>query len=335
MSEPICELPIDYVFGDQERESIYRFLASIPINPYRHYEAFCQRVAELSQGETFAPDFVEFMRETRHRDHRAQPFVFMRNAPIDKIQPIFDFVDPVQSKHFLKRSFVAEGFLALFATLDGTHPISYLNVNDGDVFQDIYPKESMKNSQSQKALGEIHFHKDLANHFVRPDFVNILAMRSHEKNETLTTFVRNVDIFEGLDASTLETLERKAFHTPFDDLTVSAKNVELGEAEKHAVIIDSGDIRFFENRTIGLDEEASVALQKLVTLLHARKRRVLLQPGDFVAIQNNWSLHGKELGQIAEPELLPTRWMIKTVNVFDPASCRAHLMPGSSYLVNG
>lgn len=70
---------------------------------------------------------------------------------------------PVRSKYELKTTFVAEAMLALFAQLANTPAIGY--VNDGDVFQDIYPKESMATSQSQKALKEIHFHKDLANHF--------------------------------------------------------------------------------------------------------------------------------------------------------------------------
>jgi L-asparagine oxygenase len=73
--------------------------------------------------------------------------------------------------------------------------VGYVNVNDGDVFQDIYPKESMASSQSQKALKEIHFHKDLANHFVRPDQVYMVGMRSHRRNAVYTSFVRNSDIW--------------------------------------------------------------------------------------------------------------------------------------------
>jgi len=54
-----------------------------------------------------------------------------------------------------KRTFVAEGFLLLYAKLMSQEPIGYINVNDGDVFQDIHPMESLSESQSQKALKNI------------------------------------------------------------------------------------------------------------------------------------------------------------------------------------
>lgn len=76
-------------------------------------------------------------------------------------------------------------------------PIGYTNVNDGDIFQDIHPKRDLVNSQSQKALKPIFFHKDLANHFVRPDWVNILGLRASTENEVYTSFARNKDVYSG------------------------------------------------------------------------------------------------------------------------------------------
>jgi len=42
----------------------------------------------------------------------------------------------VQEKYEKKKTFVAECFLQVYAELSAQHPISYMNVNDGDVFQD-------------------------------------------------------------------------------------------------------------------------------------------------------------------------------------------------------
>lgn len=92
--------------------------------------------------------------------------------------------------------------------------IGYINVNDGDVFQDIYPMKSLSETQSQKALVALGFHKDLANHFVRPDFVNMLSMRAYEGNQIFTTFVKNIDLIQKLDPSDLDLMRQELFYTP-------------------------------------------------------------------------------------------------------------------------
>lgn len=120
--------------------------------------------------------------------------------------------------------------LEVFAQLAGTPGIAYVNVNDGDVFQDIYPKASMSASQSQKAPKEIHVHKDLTNHIVRPDQVYMVGMRSHPQNEVYTSFVRNIDIWDRFTAEGLDLLRRPLFHTPVDELSTVGTR-ELGEAD--------------------------------------------------------------------------------------------------------
>jgi hypothetical protein len=202
------------------------------------------------------------------------------------------------------------------------------------VFQDIYPKQSMAASQSQKALKEIHFHKDLANHFVRPDQVYMVGMRSHRENEVYTSFVRNIDIWPRFGEDELEVLRSPAFYTPFDDLSVVGSR-ELGEADKHPVLGPIGDLRYFENRTHGLSSAAEQALVKLDEALHALKQRVFIEPGDFVITYNNFTIHAKEVVKVADEEKLRTRWIIKTVNVDSIAPHLAHLVPGTDYLIDG
>jgi hypothetical protein len=58
--------------------------------------------------------------------------------------------------------------------------------------------QKITDTQSQKALNTIYFHKDLANHFVRLDWVNILRLRASTFNEILTSFMRNKDLLEAL-----------------------------------------------------------------------------------------------------------------------------------------
>ena len=72
--------------------------------------------------------------------------------------------------------------------------------------------------QNTNKIGHIYFHKDLASHYVRPDFVNMVAVRSNPENEIATTFVKNIDVIDRLSFSEIELLRETRFHTPFDDL---------------------------------------------------------------------------------------------------------------------
>ena len=329
------ELPVDFSFTATERDALVKRMQGICINPYKSYSAFRHELRMLVANDQNLVRLRDFMESRRRGSAYEKPFVFLENCPIDSALPEFSNDNPVAEKHQKKKTFVAEAFLQLYAEVAGEHPISYLNVNDGDVFQDIFPKEDLKATQSQKSLGPIYFHKDLANHYVRPDLVNILGLRSTEENEIFTTFVSNHDILNALSNSTLETLRCPWFYTPYDDLTVMTGNVNLGRASDHAVVTRDVDFRFFENRTEGLNDAARQAVTEVKAALHAKKRRVLMRPGDFVSISNNLSLHGKEIGRIRNEPAQRLRWSIKTVNVYSIAPHLPHVVPGSDYLING
>lgn len=321
--------------GDQERDNLFEALSSLKANPYRHYEGFCAQVRRVA-GATATPSALhDYISRRRTVSQAAEPIGIIKNVPIDHELPIFDFDEPVISKYTRKKTFVAEGFLALYAEIAGTPAISYLNVNDGDVFQDIYPKRSLLASQSQKAVGPIYFHKDLANHYVRPDYVYMIGMRSGGDNEVLTTFVNNHDVIERLDEGALVVAQQRRFRTPFDDLSVHGGNVPLGAADEHPLIASGWDLRIFENRTVGLDEEAKKVLEEVVSILHQVKRGIDIQPGDFVITCNNYCVHSKEIIRLASREQLQVRWLIKTVNVDSRAPHSSHFVDGVPYLVNG
>lgn len=324
----------EFVFTDAERDELETKLAGATVSPYRNYVAFNNQVTELIRGGAVPKRFSDYVATLAGRDRSTRPVVVIKNGPHDRDVPVFDFEDPVKSKYELKTTFVSEAMLAMFAQLAGTPAIGYVNVNDGDVFQDIYPKESMAGTQSQKALKEIHFHKDLANHFVRPDQVYMVGMRSHHANEVYTSFVRNIDIWPHFTAEELDVLRSNSFYTPFDDLTIVGTK-QLGDADKHPVLGPIGDLRYFENRTRGLTPSAEEVLVKLDTALHDLKQRVFIEPGDFVITYNNFTIHAKEVVNVADEAALRTRWIIKTVNVDAIAPHLSRLVPGTDYLIDG
>lgn len=338
MNKVICELEPNYTLKNEQKEQLEKYFFSLTADPYKQYEAFNYQVSKLleklKKSEMFNDLFDTFVKykEGSSIEH---PFLFIKNMPYDTNVPIFDNDRPVYSKYELKQTFISEACLALISHLTSTHAIGYINVNKGDVFQDIYPSKQLQNTQSQKAYRSINFHKDLANHFVRPDYVNMLSIRSSLDNSICTTFVKNIDVYNELNEEEISILRKPIFYTPFDDLTVLDGNYDVGEADKHPILSGDYDIRFFENRTVGLDTHSEAIVQKLINIMHKVKNRVQMLPGDFIAVANNYSVHGKEIIELNNPDAAWERWMMKTVNVDDISSHSKHLVNGTNYLIQG
>lgn len=339
VSSDVPVISIDYEFDITTRQALAAALAEPKLNPYTGYEAFLGAVRELIAAGRVPESFVSFCRRARERNLVQHPFLFLKGCPIDEELPVFDFDEPVKSKYERKKTFVGESFLVLFANLMGMPAIGYKNVNGGDIVHDIYPQKSLYETQSQKTLKQIGFHKDLANHFVRPDFVNILSMRSCADNEIFTTFVRNQDVIDYVGKDVAAVLREPKFYTPYDDLSVHGDvNQELGRAKMHPVLQGEADLVYFENRTIAESAEGQAAIAKVNAALHKLKARVLMCPGDFVSCANNSSLHGKDVGVIRDAYQQKIRWSIKTVNVGSLEPHRRHFqhyVAGSYAIVDG
>jgi len=329
------QLEVNFTFTDAERQAITEHLLGLKVNPYKFYPAFKSQARHAIGDLPKFARFLEFMEHQRSISSYDYPFVFIENCPTDPELPDFGNDNPVQEKYDKKKTFVAECFLQIYAELSAQHPISYINVNDGDVFQDIFTKESLRYTQSQKSGGTIYFHKDFPNHFVRPDFVNILSLRSHRDNEIYNTFVSNKDILNNLSTETRNKLRQCEFYTPYDDITVSTSNIALGRAPDHAILSGVHHMRFFETRTIGLNPAAQAAVDELLIVAHRYKKVRQMNPNDFVAICNNLSLHGREIHHINNRVESNRRWSLKTVNVQCAAPHLKHFIDGTDYLVNG
>lgn len=325
----------DFVFSNDERESLIRAFNTVPSNPYSAYESFMDDIRALIRDSRVPHRFVEFCAETKARDLEREPIVVIGNCPIDETLPVFDAEDPVRSKYQLKKTFVAEGFLALYALLTGTVPIAHKSVNGGDFFHDIYPKKSMYDSQSQKTLETLRFHRDFTNHFVTPDFVVTLTLRDTPENEVYSTFAINRQVIEKLPGAVRQVLMQEQFYTPYDDVSTKETGINLGRAKNHAIITGDAEIKVFEGRTVGLTDEAQAALDVLIRELHANKITHIGKPGDCVSFANNYVIHGREVRQLRDIESLKRRWLMKTHNVYSLHEFEQYFLPERYGVVNG
>lgn len=335
LQEAVRSPVFDYEFSDEERNKLMARLLNISSNPYTQHAEFMQEIEEIAQSDSLSAAFCVFSRMVKERDKGGHPFTFVRNAPIDLEMPDFDWSDPVRSKRRLKRTFVCEGFLALFARLQDRPVIGHLSVNDGDFYHDILPKQDMAETQSQKGEKTLYFHKDFTNHFARPDCVYTLTLRNSDKNEVVSTYVSNAEIIGALDRDTLEVLRQPVFGTPYDDVSQVQRYIDLGEAPDHAILENEMELRVFENRTIGRTPAAERALRKLLSAMHALKIGIHQRPGDFVAIENDFCLHGKEVRQVNAPDELRRRWLIKSHNVTSLDRLGRYFLQDRPSVING
>lgn len=331
------QIEVDYVFANKERDALKSNLLQIKENPYTSYAEFEDRIDRIAEGGVVSDDFQALCEHKRVADVYDDPYVLLKNCPVDDNLPVLDYDSPVVDKRNRKTTYVAEGFLLLYAKLMRQEPIGYINVNDGDVFQDIHPMRRLAQSQSQKALETIHFHKDLANHFVRPDWVNILGLRASPENEIYTSFVKNKELLDTLPDETKDVLRSEEFYTPYDDLTLASENKKLGRAPNHRILggATDYDFRFFENRTIGLTDRARGAVAEVVAALHRLKRPLLILQGDFIGSANNECIHNKEVVRIGDPDAQHNRWLMKTVNVKRLDMHHQHIIQGRDRIING
>lgn len=306
-----------HTFSTNEQKQLLKIL-DVRINPYSEYQSFLEQIKFIIARKDIPEFFLDVCNQVRGLDLNDSPAIILRNCPIDQVLPVFDRKDPVNSKYKLKKTFIAEAFLTLYAELTGSCAVGYKTINGGDVFHDIYPKEGLLDSQSQKSIITLGFHNDLPNHRVRPDWVNILCLRNSFFNRVSTTMIRNKDIVNGLSKEVLDVLEQPIFYTPHEVVSVHGGRSEEG-VENKAIYNQFGDVPlcYFETRTSSNEIDGQRAIQELDRVLHKVKRPVFLESGDFVSIANNQRLHAREVLHLGDMEGHYKRWLCKTFNVND------------------
>lgn len=305
----------------------------MPATAYTDYVRFLAAVRDLAGSPRVPARFSDFCAASAERDMAETPILMVGNCPIDPVLPVFDPDDPVRSKYERKTTFIAEGFLGLYAVLTRTEIIAHKSVNGGDFFHDIYPKASMYSSQSQKTLETLRFHRDFTNHFVSPDYVVTLTLRNAPN--VYSTFVKNKAAIAALPADLGRTLREPIFFTPIDEVSTRETGIEFAPPAPHPAISGDSEIKVFEGRTVGQTPEAQEALKVLLATLHATKLSWVTQPGDSVAFSNMHIVHGRELHGPIDLEALRRRWLIKTHNVSSLHEFERHFISDRYGVVNG
>lgn len=306
-------LESDFRFDDGESTRLRTILLGVVSNPYRRYAGFRKEIQALVADSRIPARFADFCAVVARRDMVRRPVIVVENCPLDLELPVFGSEDPVADKYRMKRTSVAEGFLALYSELTGVHPIGHATVNNGDFFHDVYPKRSMFDTQSQKGLGTLRFHRDFTNHPASPQQVSQLMLRDAPGNRVLSAFATVATALRELDPTQRRALSQPRFTTPVDHI-LTAGGDDTAE-DHHAVIAQDGTPHVLEGRTRGVDEEAHSALGAFLAALHRNQVTRESRPGDLLTFSNDHVMHGRLVQELANPASMRTRWLIKTHNV--------------------
>lgn len=328
-------MPVSYKFNEKDREYLVDRLLSVKSNPFIDYYEFYNDVCELVRKYSLPETFLKFCSEKITSSDAENALLYLKNCPVDIKLPKFGWENPVEDKRRLKKTFVSEGFLAILAVIFDTPGIAHMSANDGDFFHDIRPKKQMAETQSQKALKNLNFHKDFVGHYARPEHVYNITLRGDLVNETYSTFTFDSEIISALPNEIKEILNEALFHTPFDDISTKGSDMELGDLPVHPLIENGDSIKLFEGNTKGITPEAQQALSKVLEIIHDKKYYTFFERGDAMIIRNKYSLHGREVFSIKNIEALKNRWMIKSHNVNNIKPFEKYFVEGKYGVVNG
>lgn len=317
-------LPSSGRFTDTERDEMIAAFLEVRENPYTDYAKFQEAIWDVLRRQIIPQWFVDMLYLRREAAWFETPVSVIENAPIDPERPVFDYDEPVLSKYELKKTFVAEGFLEAVGQLSGTPAVSFESVNNGDVFQDIYPKRSLAQGLSQKSTVTLPFHRDIFDANVPVDHIYMLGMRSPSPNTVYTTYVSNKEIVDNLDGTERQIASEPRFTTSFDDMKYDEGD-SVNYDEVHAILQPNYRLHFFEQRTRGVDADADAVAQKITRLAHELKVGVQVEEGDLVLCSNGYCLHSREVRPVVDQEAMQRRWVLKTVNV-DSLGARAPWM---------
>lgn len=323
--EPVCR------FSDRERDRLQEILA-VKNNPYTDYAAYWDEIREIAR--TRVPAFFrEAVNETRSFDLRRRPVLYFKNCPIGHV-PQLDFEDPLGSKYTRKTDFVAEAFHSVFAELHGTAIVTYRTANCGDHFHDVTPMKKLAFTITQRTLNTLHFHFDLPDNKVRPDWVYLLSIRNSPRNLVFTPIVRLADALEQLDEHTLSVLRRPLYAQPRPKVAENIPQYGVTDGDYFApapILVDhhgAPSLRFFEGCHASDDAEGAMALERLRAVLHRSKYDLFLEERDFIAMSNDNSMHARHVVAINDLEAHQQRWILKTWIVNDLEPHRRHFVAG-------
>ncbi|MEG9883299.1 MAG: hypothetical protein V6Z86_01530 [Hyphomicrobiales bacterium] len=308
-----------------DRANLLKQLGAVQTNPYQAPGEFTREVLSLDgPAGRFSDQLAERVLST---DLSLDPVIHLKNLPVEETLPVFGHDDPVAEKYAKKKSFVTEALLTLAAKATDSVIFGYASISGGDLYHDIYLKEDLRDTPSQKSMVSFGFHCDMGFKSNRPDWANLVCLRSSAANIVSTSICRSIDILTQLDETSLKILSEASFFTP-EEVISSRRASNLSRKPPVPVYLPDRPWKFeyFEKRTEAVTKEGAGALEVLSALCRRYSRLLVLKPGDLALVSNNNCLHCRDVISVSDEEAHRKRWLIKTYNCASERLSRLELL---------
>ncbi len=167
----------------------------------------------------------------------------------------------------------------------------------GRLYQDMVPNQAL--AQSQTSLGsrvELELHTEQAFSLLRPDVLSLACLRGHPDAHTYVlpahALVAHMNVFE-------RKLLRQPLWMTGVDGSFRQDGHEFIEGDERGPLAiiggaeDDPTIIFDQDLMRGLTDEAHALIGRVVEIYRAERRRVILEPGQILLVDNVRSVHGR------------------------------------------
>jgi len=174
------------------------------------------------------------------------------------------------------------------------YPISYIQEQEGQLFQNIVPVHKTEAQQiSTSSKVELAMHTETAFHPYKPDYVMLLCLRGDPN--AVTTYANVDEIIKKLDLWVIATLTKQWFTTNIDISFRTKgqrdKSIPISVLEK----TEDGYNFIYDYTFVKANDELSrAALEILHKAVQECVQEITLQSGDLLVIDNNKTIHGRK-----------------------------------------
>jgi Fe(II)/alpha-ketoglutarate-dependent arginine beta-hydroxylase len=235
--------------------------------------------------------------------------IVIRGFPVDegKIGPT-----PARwDERFPLRTLEQEALLSLCGTLLGDL-VTWASEQDGYIVHNVLPIKEYEDSQlGWGSAMEFILHVEDAFSPYRPDYLGLICMRNPDATGTTISAMADLDLAQ-LDLDTLfgenfyvrpddahlATANQQNDYNTFRDEAHSQREEEVNKPPKTAILFGDRTAPYVCLDPPYMDahgcDKAQKAMEQFVRAVNVTKKRVRLQPGDMVFIDNFRAVHGRE-----------------------------------------
>ncbi|MFJ1767910.1 TauD/TfdA family dioxygenase [Amycolatopsis sp. NPDC088138] len=168
----------------------------------------------------------------------------------------------------------------------------------GQIIQDILPVAGFEETQqSISSTSLLEMHCETAFTDTRADFIALLCLRADPEHPAATLLSPVSDVLARLDHDTCKALRQSRFATTVDGSFLRGSGIP-GPLYVQPIRVLTGSedtprLRCDFAETIGLDSDSQSALDRLHQAASEAARRIYLEPGDLLIVDNHGSFHGR------------------------------------------